>query len=247
MTIAEAEVPTEQKDHKAQQVDDAPSRPVNRKRQMFLAASILALLVYLVSPDKLTLENLHQFGTALPTWLFLPAYFVLPLLGFPISVLLLASGLKYGFTISIMIASVGMAFHLFAAWHIAHGYLRRRLEAWLSHTRFDLPTIPQLHQVWFIALFVTLPGLPYVVKLYSLALTNLPFRRYMIMAWFFHVLHSAIFIGLGAAAGKVDSKLMIGMAILTVLMFAIASWLKRYWKSGLLLESRVNHGGTQSD
>lgn len=227
MTIAEAEVHSEQKDYQARQVDAAPSRSVNRKRLLFFAASILALTVYLYWPGQLRQESLKQFGAALPTWLFLPAYLVLPLLGFPISVLLLASGLKYGFAISIMIASVGMAFHTFAAWHIAHGNHRLRLEAWLSQTRFDLPTIPERHQIWFTALFVTMPGLPYALKLYSLALTNLPFQRYMFIVWFCHVVNSVIFIGLGAAAGKVDSKLMIGLAFLAVLMLAISTWLKR--------------------
>lgn len=203
------------------------SRFMKRIRRMLLIASVLMLIVYLYSTSQLTPENLKQFGAALPTWLFLPAFFVLPLFGFPISVVLLASGLKYGFALSILIASLGMAFHTFAAWHIAQGMLRRRLEAWLSQTRFDLPTIPQRHQIWFTALFVTVPGLPYVVKLYSLALTNLPFRRYMFIVWFFHVLNSVIFIGLGAAAGEVDAKLMIGFAVLGVLMVVFSNWLKR--------------------
>ncbi len=139
MTIAEADIHPQQKDDQARQVaaaDAAPSRSVNRKLRILFAASILTLIVYLHSQGQLTQESLKQFGAALPTWLFLSAYLVLPLFGFPISVVLLASGLKYGFAVSILIASVGMAFHTFAAWHIAHGNLRRRLEARLSPIPF---------------------------------------------------------------------------------------------------------------
>lgn len=230
MITAKADYHPEQKELQAPQIiaaDAASSHFVKRRLRMLLVASILILVVYFYSTGQLTQENVKQFGAALPTWLFLPAYFVLPLFGFPISVVLLASGLKYGFSLSILIASLGMAFHTFAAWHIAHGSLRRRLEAWLSQTRFELPTIPQRHQIWFTALFVTVPGLPYVVKLYSLALTNLPFRRYMFIVWFSHLCSSVIFIGLGAAAGEVNSRLLVGMAVLAVLMVAILNWLKR--------------------
>lgn len=194
---------------------------------MLFAAGILILMLSWYSPGQLTQENLKQFGAALPTWLFLPAYLILPLLGCPISILLLASGLKYGFGPSVGIAFAGMGFHTFFAWHVAHGFLRRRLEAWLNHTRFDLPIIPERHQIWFTALFVTVPGLPYSLKLYSLALTNLPFVRYMYIVWFCHVLNSILFIALGAAAGKVDVRLMIGLAVFAVLMVAISNWLKR--------------------
>lgn len=240
MTNAEADTFPQQKDDQTRQVVAAArSRCVNRNLRILFSVIILTLLVYLYWPGQVTQESLNQVCAALPTWLFLSVYLVLPLFGFPISVLLLASGLKYGFVLSVMIASVGMAFHTFAAWHIAHGSLRQRLEAWLSHTRFDLPTIPNRHQIWFTALFMTVPGLPYFVKLYSLALTNLPFRRYMFIVWFFHVLCSVMFIALGAAAGKVDWMLMIGLAVLAGLMVAISHWLKRLLEKRSIQEEKT--------
>ena len=228
MTIAEADIPIPQeRERQVPAPDAARSRQVFRKLRIIFVAIIVALLVYFYSQGQLTQENLKLAGAALPTWLFLPAYLILPLFGFPISIALLASGLKYGFGVSVVITAVGMAFHTFVAWHIAHGYFRQRLESWLSSTRFDLPTIPDRHQIWFTFLFVTVPGLPYAVKLYSLALTNLPFRRYLPIVWFCHVASSVLFIGIGAAAGEVDSKLMIGYTVLAVLMVAISNWLKR--------------------
>ncbi len=195
-------------------------------KHFILASVVIAVLVYLHSQGQLTQENLKQFGAALPTWLFLPAYFVLPLFGFPISAMLLASGLKFGFAISVAIAAVGMAFHTFAAWQIAHSYFRHRLEHWLRSTRFELPTIPEKHQVWFTSLFVTVPGLPYAVKLYSLAMTNLSFRRYFVIVWLCHVANSVLFIGLGAAAGEVNSKLMIGLGALALTMILVTKSLR---------------------
>lgn len=196
-------------------------------RPVVLTAVVAAAGVYFYRQGELTEENMKQIGAALPAWLFFPAYFILPLFGFPISIVLLASGLKYGFAASVAIAAAGMAFHTFCAWHIAHGYFRQPLESWLSRTRFDLPAIPERHQIWFTALFVSVPGLPYAVKLYSLALTNLPFCRYVAIVWFFHVLNSILFIGLGAAAGAVDSRLMLALGGLAVVMCGLTYWAKK--------------------
>ncbi len=205
----------------------ARSKPAARAVRLILFGVLIAVLVYLYSQGQLTHDNLKRFGAALPTWLFVPAYFVLPLFGFPISALLLASGLKFGFATSIGLAAVGMAFHTLIAWRFAHGYFRQRLERWLRSTRFGLPKIPDKHQIWFTSLFVTVPGLPYAVKLYSLAMTNLTFRRYFLIVWICHVANSVLFIGLGAAAGEVNAKLMIGFGVLAVATLAVTTWLKK--------------------
>jgi len=65
------------------------------------------------------------------------------------------------------------------------------------------------------------------VKLYSLALTNLPFRRYLPIVGFCHVANSVLFIGLGAAAGAVNSKLLIGLSVLAVVMVFRDNWFFR--------------------
>ena len=219
------------------QADKPAARPARRSRsiqralRLILAILVVGTLLHFYREGQLTQENLKQLGAALPGWLFFPAYLTLPLAGFPISVVLLASGLKYGFGMSVAIAAVGMAWHTFCAWHIAHGYFRQPLEGWLRRTRFNLPTIPERHQIWFTSLFVTVPGLPYAAKLYSLALTNLPFQRYMLIVWFFHLLNSVLFIGIGAAAGSVDPKLMVGLGVLGVVMIAISNLLKRRLES----------------
>ncbi|MEQ9411770.1 MAG: hypothetical protein RIK87_28905 [Fuerstiella sp.] len=166
--------------------------------------ALIALLVYYGLQGELNQEHLKRLGSALPTMLFLPAFVLLPLLGFPISIALLASGMKYGFGLSVAIAAVGMGLHTLAAWHVAQSLFHDRLMHWLRYSRFKLPTIPDRHQIWFTSLFVTVPGMPYAVKLYSLALTNLPFRRYLPIVWCFHVLNAIPFIGLGTAAVSIS-------------------------------------------
>lgn len=228
MTIVETHIAA-QRDRQPDLTSSAASGTRSRWRiaRMISAVGLLSLGVYLYSQGHLAPDHLRLFGASLPAWLFLIAYLVLPLFGFPISVALLASGLKFGFGKSVAIAAVGMGFHTLIAWQITHGYFHQRMELWLSRTRFRLPQIPDQHQIWFTCLFVTLPGLPYAVKLYSLALTNLPFRRYLIIVWFCHVVNSVFFIGFGAAAGQLNSKLLIGFGMLLVILVALTNRLKK--------------------
>lgn len=188
---------------------------------------LIAGLIYFYFLGDLTQENLKSLGAALPTHVFLPAFLVLPLFGFPISIALLASGMKYGFGECLLIAVFGMAFHTWAAWHLANGIFRERLENWLKATRFEMPSIPANHQIWFTSLFVTVPGLPYAIKLYSLAMTNLSFRRYFLIVWFFHVLNAVPFIGIGIAAAHVSLLWLIGFGILALAVLLLSYWLKK--------------------
>lgn len=195
--------------------------------KFILLGLVVGLLIHYYLRGDLTQENLKQITAALPTSLFLPAYFLLPLGGFPISILLLASGMKYGFGLSIAIAVVGMGFHTFTAWHLAHGLFRHRLEKWLNDTRFELPKIPRHHQIWFTSVFVTVPGLPYAVKLYSLALTNLPFGRYLLIVWFVHVLNAIPFIGIGTAAITLNPSWLVAFGVLALLTVLGTNWLRK--------------------
>jgi len=79
---------------------------------------------------------------------------------------------------------------------------------------------------------VTVPGLPYAVKLYSLALTDLPFLRYLWIVWLFHVLNSIPFVGLGAAAATVSPLWLFVFAVLAIATIVGTKWLKeRYLNS----------------
>lgn len=172
-------------------------------------------------------DQLQQFVTALPTELFVPAWLILPLVGFPISILLLVSGLKLGLWLAMGVATASMGMHTVAAWHVTHSGLRTRLEQSLEETSFRLPRIPPKHQIWFTSLFVTVPGLPYAVKLYSLGLTDLPFRRYVLIVWLCHSVNSVPFIGLGAAAADINVAWLTIFALAALAMIWVTHRLRR--------------------
>ena len=80
----------------------------------------------------LSREALVAWGKELhPAW-FIAAFCILPVLGFPLSILLLLAGVRFGLTGGMILATLGTFFHHFAAFYLAHGSfrdsVRRRLE-----------------------------------------------------------------------------------------------------------------------
>jgi uncharacterized membrane protein YdjX (TVP38/TMEM64 family) len=195
--------------------------------QWMAGIAVVAFLAVLYLRGQLNHDSLQAFANTLPSSLFVPAYFLLPLFGFPISVLLVASGLKLGLSKSIILAVIGMAFHTLVAWRLARSSLSRPIHRCLAERGFRIPEIPDRHQIWFTCLLVFLPGLPYAFELYGLALTNLPFRRYALIVWSFHVLNALPIIGMSAAFAEFNPKWLAVFGLLAVLMIVIAQWLAR--------------------
>ena len=206
---------------------DSSIKPLLLKAAVFVALIIGGIFAFQWMFPDVDQEQLKELGLQLPDAVFLPAYAILPMVGFPIAPFLLASGLKYGFLWSIPIAAVCLALHTFAAWHLAHGFLRQRLKQLLKRTSHETPSIPDGHQNWFAIVYITVPGLPYSLKLYSLALTNIPFRKFMLIAWLGHLLNAIPFIGFGTAAGDFDLRWLIIFGVAVGLMTGVGFWLKK--------------------
>lgn len=145
-----------------------------------LLTALAGVGVYHLSQEW-TREELVAEGRKIPGWIFIAAFMVLPLLGFPISIFLLLIGIRFGLGWGLLITTVGIFWHNVAAYWIAHGLFRDRVRDWFKRKGYEIPPVSKKHQGWFTALFAAVHGPPYFVKLYVLALTDIPLRTYV---WF---------------------------------------------------------------
>ncbi len=175
-------------------------------------------------------DNFVRAARQLPSHWFIPCFALIPLIGAPISIFLIAAGLKYGVALGMLVTAGCMAVHHLAAWLVAHTWLRERLERWLEQCDYELPSIPRRHQTWFMIVFAAAPGLAYTIKLYAIALTDMPFRKYFWLGWPIHTFSSFLFIAMGGAAGNVHAWVLAAFGICFVLSVGIAAWLKRKMK-----------------
>lgn len=191
--------------------------PRVQKVALAALAVILAVLAWRLWFPDLDRQAIIAFGEDLPHGIFLGTFIVLPMLGVPISVFLVAAGLKYGTGWGMAVATVATGVHNLAAFVATKTWFQSRIEHALNKLGHTIPQIPNHHQWWFTAIFTGVPGLPYAIKLYSLALTNISFRIYFWIGWPMYAVSCIVYVVLGAAA----ATLSIGWFI-AVLLFGLA-------------------------
>lgn len=160
-----------------------------------LLASFLLLLFFLPGDPQDWIAFFVSRDTR--PWLFLVLMVLLPLVGFPITPFLLLVGLKFGPWRGLAITAGIFGVHLVISYLLTHSLLRPVLWKILAQTRYELPEIHHRRRVPFSLIFMAVPGLPYAVKNYALALLKVPLRVYLPIAWGVNLLLAVPFVGLG--------------------------------------------------
>jgi uncharacterized membrane protein YdjX (TVP38/TMEM64 family) len=197
------------------------------------ALILLAAAWFLYSHrGELTREAVMAYGMALPAVGFIAAFLILPLIGFPVGILLALAGIRFGFAGGMVVAAGGVIFHSIVAYRISHGWLRERVKARFERAGYAIPDIKAQHRLWLTLLFTAVRGPPYVSKLYLLALADIPARIYFGGGATIHILFCLIPVGAGSAVMSFDAKwiyLIFGVSA----VFLIIGYLlrKRFRKS----------------
>ncbi len=158
--------------------------------------------------------------------LFIIMMIVLPLFGFPISPFLILVGIKFGPYWAAIITSLIFSFHLVIAYLLTHSFLRRRISMLLARMNYQIPQIKESRRLIFSIIFMALPGLPYTIKNFSLAILNIPFSIYFTVGLVCNFLLALPFIGLGYALLTNKSFVLLFIAILAG-GYVLTFWLKR--------------------
>ncbi|MFZ7128413.1 MAG: TVP38/TMEM64 family protein [Desulfobacterales bacterium] len=155
--------------------------------------------------------------------LFIVLMGVLPAAGFPISPFLIVAGIKFGFLQGVAAVGATTLIHLLCAYFVGRSFLRPLLAGFLNRRGRTIPTLPNSRRSLYIFGFAVLPGLPYSLKNYLLAMTDLPMRSYLVLTWAGQMLIALPFIGLGEAA---SGRFHLAVGALIVLS-ALAAYLGR--------------------
>lgn len=186
-----------------------------RRRKRWIAAGVLgaavlaAVLLYRWRGDDIVAWITASFSRGAPPVFFLLMFLLLPLLGFPISVFLVLLGLKFGWLWGVVILFAGIAAHLLAAFSIANSFLRDPIQRKLVDLGYRLPQVPRHRRLWFSCLFMAVPGLPYAVKNYALALCGVPFGHYFFSGFVFQGTMGVPFVIAGEALAAEQMLLLL--------------------------------------
>jgi len=189
-----------------------------------LVAVAVGLKLYGPEWDK---EALVAYAEQLPGSLFIAGFVVLPMVGGPVSLFLIAAGLKFGVIGGMLVAAGCIGVHNLVAYRLTHSYFKTPVKRFLLRRGYPIPDVPERHQAWFTVAFTGVPSLPYTTKLYLLAFTNIPFRIYFWLGWPTYAVSSIVFVGLGDAAGRLNWNWIIVLALLGAGLVAFSIYLNK--------------------
>ncbi len=201
------------------------------KITLFLAAAALAGWFAYIHRGDLNRETLMAFGQSLPAGWFIAAFFVLPLVGFPVSLFLLLTGIRFGLGPGMALSSAAVIFHHLAAFLLAHGWFRNPVRHRLERAGYAIPPIRAGHRAWFMLVFAAVRGPPYIAKLYLIALTDVPFRIYFGIGVPVAILFCLVPVGAGTALMSFDPTLISALIALATTLLLAGYWLSRRWRS----------------
>lgn len=157
----------------------------------------------------------------------IPLMAVLPVFGFPVSVVYLIAGARFGPVWGGVVVALVTAVHLLLSYGIARSVLRRPLGRFIGKRHLHLPEIPDDEHAMVALVVALVPGLPYIVRIYLLALTDIRLRAYFGVFLAVCVLRSYATILMGDLSSEPSgSRLMILLGVdgLKVLICAGVIW-----------------------
>ncbi|HEX2862271.1 MAG TPA: hypothetical protein VHN79_11550 [Lacunisphaera sp.] len=150
---------------------------------------------------------------------------VLPLFGFSIGISYLVIGAVFGGMPGMAVVGGITAIHLVGSHWIARSFMRGPLQRYLNRRGKKLPELPKGEE-WAVALMTALvPGLPYFVRNYLLALSDIPLRIYFFVCWPVYVIRSSLVIFLGDFSGDISAQRVGLLAGVLVVKVGICAYL----------------------
>lgn len=183
-------------------------------------------------------EALVAYAEQLPGSLFVAGFMVLPLVGGPMSLFLIAAGLKFGLITGMLVAAGCIGVHNLVAYPLTHSYLQQPVKRFLLRRGHRIPDVPKRHQAWFTVAFTGVPSIPYTPKLYLLALTNISFRTYFWLGWPTYTISCIVFVGLGDATARLNWNWIIALALVGAGFGALSVYLNKKIRQKLGLKYR---------
>lgn len=185
-----------------------------------LAAAATAFLF-----SRIDVHELHRTAARMPAVPAFALLAVLPLIGFPASVLHVAAGIRFGAPLGLALVAASIAFQLVASHFIVQRW-RDRFEraSWIRKVRRRLP---QGTHSSICVFAVLLPGAPYAAINYALPLIGVRLRTFLLCCFPIHVLRSSITVVLGDQSDRLTPARLAVLAGYALLIAGASWWMYR--------------------
>lgn len=183
---------------------------------VIVAALVTLSLFYRhIDPAALRARAAHLNGPAV-----FAAVALLPLVGFPVSVMHAVAGARFGLALAIPLVALALVVQLVASYglvQLAPGFFARRL----APLRSRLPRTAHRPLTLFTLL---LPGAPFFAQNYVLPLVGVPFRTFFLIAFPLHLTRSLIGVLFGDVSDHLTPWGIAGFGLYAVTVTLACAW-----------------------
>ncbi len=150
-------------------------RSLNPRQRLLLVAGLVAMIAITLAWGRIDLPALHDWAARLNGVAVFVAITILPLVGFPVSVLHVVAGVRFGTGLGLVVTTTSILLQLLASYalvKVAPEFFSRLVEP----LRKRLPEAAHTPLTQFTLL---LPGAPYFAQNYVLPLVGVPLGIYL--------------------------------------------------------------------
>ena len=187
-------------------------------RTAALVAGAAVLLWWLYG--RIDVETWHEHAERLDGFTVFAALTLLPLVGFPVSVLHVVAGARFGVGLGLALVGISIVLQLLASYglvSLAPKFFERRMEPW----RARLPDAAHRPLTQFTML---VPGVPYFVQNYVLPVMGVPLRTYLVWGISLHFVRSLVGVTFGDVSGELTPWRIAGFTAYGIAITLACAW-----------------------
>lgn len=188
-------------------------------------------------------ERMNEQLARLDAMALIPLMAILPIFGFPIAVVYLVAGARFGPLLGGAVVAGITVVHLLGSYAIGQSVLRAPLQRFIEKRHHHLPQVPEDEQAPVCLIATLIPGLPYFVRNYLLVLAGVRLKMFLLVCLPVYLARSYVTILLGDLSGDPTRRGLLVLGAVDVLKVAICAFV--IWR--LRAHHRKFHGHAASD
>lgn len=205
-----------------------------------VGALLLAGLGFLYG--RVDVDQVHDYAEGLNSGLVFVLITVLPLVGFPVTVLHVVAGMRWGPKVALPLVFLSIFLQLLASYALVHLF-RPLFERRLAKYRDRIPKGAHGPVALLTAL---LPGVPYFLKNYIIPLVGVPLRIFLLWCFPLHAIRSTIAVLFGHESDQLSGGKIVGFVIYFILISLSCAWVFRRLRGEVGDPSPAASGRTRS-
>lgn len=187
---------------------------------MWAGVAVAACIGLVFLYRLIDVQALHERAQRMNGFAVFVIMTVLPMFGFPVSVLHVAAGVRFGTGLGLALTTVSILIQLLASYALvkaAPDFFSRLVEP----LRKRLPKAAHTPLTQFTML---LPGAPYFAQNYVLPLVGVPLGTYLLWSFPLHVVRSIVGVIFGHESADLTAAKLVGFGIYSVAIGFTCAW-----------------------